>query len=368
MKKFAKIIAVALVLLLPVSAMAVTFQAGTCLKVWGEPQNGVVHFESTPEVIDEITSRTQFCPDRWRETCGFNWVAPTKRISPNHAVTQLDMEAVRLNQRAFNTRNSDSLWLLIPHVFVLVGENLILEDSWPSPKIPESGGAHFTYIGDLPPGSYVPLHPVPQGGGACGAVQTAKAAETYQGPVATIDTPKEEKVAVVATSPQGKKKCDTCAMLGAIKSDTEDIIDAVGEATLEEKAAGLETVHKKETKILEVVTENQKNIGTPKDPDRPLTKIVEDLESAVGKPENPKKPLFKTAEESNKKIGLILVGLVLLLALCGLILYLILKGRKEAEEQRTREARAAAEAAQAAEDEARAPGDAARGPEEERRQ
>lgn len=143
MKKFFFIIS-AILLFWAGSASAVTFEAENCLYV-SEDQNGVVTVTGEPSDISKITMLVQFSPDKFKVGSPDNrYITPTSK-NDREIRFQMNMSSARSGQRAFNLK-SGSLWLRIPHKLVVVGKNLILENSLPSPDSEDGrGGAHFVY-------------------------------------------------------------------------------------------------------------------------------------------------------------------------------------------------------------------------------
>ena len=136
--------------------------------------NGLVTI-SCPNSADlaKYNWAVEFCPDvmvnskdKSGSVCGNNL-----RIDVQSGTVQLDMGAVADGQRSFNFKHDVGTWSQV--LGFKAGKNIVVERSY-DPHGDGSddgkGGCHYTFVGDLPAGSYVPLDPQ-----TCGAGSYAKA-------------------------------------------------------------------------------------------------------------------------------------------------------------------------------------------------
>lgn len=285
-------------------AQAVDYFKDSGVKVSGEPSNGRIHIKGAPADIDNYVRGMGMmsCPDQLKNasgaTCNLNWPVDVQRISPTEAVLQLDMKAVAEGKRAFNFE-SDGLW---SQAFASkAGENVVVESSEGG-----QGYCHYTYIGDLPAGSYTPYKPE-----LC-SEQTAqpavaKAIKPAAAPVATAAPaakkpaakkppriPHHEKKLVVA------KTDTTRASVGEI-----DKTEPLDEQTLQEKSR---KILKRIAKIEESVAALEKSVGVPAQGET-VVGLLKNIDKKATPPEP--KPIQAFWDKWNEQLlGLILAVLI----------------------------------------------------------
>ena len=241
-------------------AQAVDYFKDSGVKVSGEPSSGRIHIKGAPADIEKYVRGMGMmtCPDQLKEasgpTCNINVPVDVQMISPNEAVLQLDMKAVAEGKRAFNFV-SDSLW---SQAFPgKAGENVVVESLEKNGQV----YCHYTYIGDLPEGSYIPNKPE-----LCGKQTaqpaTAKVIKPTAEPAATAAPVAKKPVAKKPPrNPHRDKKLavakteTTCAAVGEI-----DKTEPLDEQTLQQKS---QKILKRIAKIEESVAALEKSIGTP---------------------------------------------------------------------------------------------------------
>lgn len=176
------------------TVFAATFADGG-VKISAENGNGRIHVTGAQGDVDKYVRDIQFCPDQVKYqkdfVCGLNWPIPVERVSPTEAVFQLDMNAVANGQRAFNFKN-DGHWSQVSTS--KLGGNLVVEMSDPNGDSEDGrGGCHYTYVGDLPAGSYTPYNET-----ACGGA--ARVVRTVAKPAPAPTAPRAEMVQTVVRS------------------------------------------------------------------------------------------------------------------------------------------------------------------------
>lgn len=183
MKKTTNVLAMAVFLVAVTStAFATTFSDGG-VKIWGESSNGRIHVTGSQEDVEKYVRNIQFCPDQIKYkpgfVCGLNWPVTVERISSTEAVFQLDADGMKNGQRAFNFK-SDGHWSQVSTS--KTNGNIVVEMSDPNADSEDGrGGCHYTYVGDLPAGSYTPYRPEACGGIAGGKVAKVKTSATAGG-------------------------------------------------------------------------------------------------------------------------------------------------------------------------------------------
>lgn len=159
------VLAIGFWLALSVSAQAAMFEDDGC-KLSTKPTGKVTVYCPKASDLEKYVFDLQFCPDQIKYTvgCGLNLKKNFEITSPTTAEVMLDMGAVRQGQRAFNPKMNTTTW---SHVMASkAGEGLIVEMSDPNPDSDDGrGGCHYTFVADLPPGSYIPNKPELCGGG-----------------------------------------------------------------------------------------------------------------------------------------------------------------------------------------------------------
>lgn len=310
MKKLMSIMIVAAVATLFAAwpAQAVDYFKDSGVTVSGEPSNGRIHIKGAPADIEKYARGMGMmsCPDQLKDasgaTCNINWPVDVQRISPNEAVLQLDMKAVAEGKRAFNFE-SDGLW---SQAFAgKAGENIVVESSKDG-----QGYCHYTYIGDLPEGSYTPYKPE-----LCGehAVQpaVAKVIKPTAAPAASAPataapaakkpprTPHHHKKPAVA-----KAKTDTArSSVGEI-----DKTDPLDEQTLQQKSR---KILQRIAAIEKSVAALEKSAGVPAAGETVLG-LLKNIDQKMTAPE-PKKPIKAFWDRWNEQLlGLILAVLIFL--------------------------------------------------------
>lgn len=311
MKKLMSIMIVAAVptLFAAWPAQAVDYFKDSGVKVSGEPSNGRIHIKGAPADIENYVRGMGMmsCPDQLKNasgaTCNLNWPVDVQRISPTEAVLQLDMKAVAEGKRAFNFE-SDGLW---SQAFAgKAGENVVVESS-------ESGQGycHYTYIGDMPAGSYTPYKPE-RCSEQTAQTAVAQAIKPAAAPAATA-APVAKKP--VAKKPVAKKpphiphhdkkvvvaKTDTTrASVGEI--DTTEPLD---EQTLQQKSR---KILKRIAKLEESVAALERSVGVPVQGETVLG-LLKNIDKKATPPEP--KPIKAFWDKWNEQLlGLILAVLV----------------------------------------------------------
>lgn len=213
-----------------------------------------------------------YCADPLREGCDENAPFSVEKKEGNIFTYDIPGEVILRNQSAFNLAHDtdwfNASWLFLPDCKRLhLGRNLIYYKSNPDPTIAKSGGMHLLYVG--PGAPFIPQQGDPNLY-VCDAV--AKVVSTPIAPIQIVPAPapvvKTVFVPVVTTpiakktpavkKPARKKDCDPCEAIKPVKTDTGEIRKNIGEATDDEKAKNLDTVHKKQTKILKTLGESKK--------------------------------------------------------------------------------------------------------------
>lgn len=181
------------------TAFAVLFEDDCKLST--EPSGKIKVHCPKPGDLQKYVFNYQFCPDQVKYTtgCGNNLPSDFKIISETDAEAQMEMGAVSRGQRALNPKTNVTTW---SHVMASkAGPGLVVEMSDPNDDSQnKAGGCHYTFIADLPAGSYVPYKPELCGGNASGKyVAPVKAA-----PVAAVQRSETESAtANVINSPSG---------------------------------------------------------------------------------------------------------------------------------------------------------------------
>jgi hypothetical protein len=176
MKKMIMLATMLIMVAVTSTVFAKTFSDGG-VKISAEAGNGKIHVQGNASDIDKYVKNIQFCPDQIKYqdgfTCGLNWPISAERVSANEVVFHLDMNAVQNGQRAFNFKNNGA-WSQV--LSSKTAGNVVIEMSDPSDGSDDGrGGCHYTYVGDLPAGSYIPYKPELCGGGNAGGKYAASA-------------------------------------------------------------------------------------------------------------------------------------------------------------------------------------------------
>lgn len=122
--------------------------------------------------------------------------------------------------------------------------------------------------------AYIVEHNISQGGQDCNTPACVKARVKTSAPAPS----KKVRIASV----QKNEPCDVCEKLAEIATTTGIINQNVGEATPEEKANGLGTVHKKESYLIKSVGTSKPKPGMPE----------KSLHGKVGEPAKPDQTIF----------------------------------------------------------------------------
>lgn len=125
--------------------------------------NGLVTI-SCPNSADlaKYNWAVQYCPDvvvKDKDNSG-TLCGNQLRVDVENGTLQLDMSAVSDGQRSFNFKQNVNTWSQV--LGFKAGKNLVVEMSHDPHKDGSDdgkGGCHYTFVGDLPAGSYIPLEP-----------------------------------------------------------------------------------------------------------------------------------------------------------------------------------------------------------------
>jgi hypothetical protein len=131
--------------------------------------NGLVTISCpNPGDLAKYNWAVQYCPDivvhdkdNKGTLCGNRL-----RVDVQNGTAQLDMSAVSDGQRSFNFKQNVGTWSQV--LGLKAGKNIVVEMSYdPHGDGSENGlgGCHYTFVGDLPAGSYTPLDPQVCGAG-----------------------------------------------------------------------------------------------------------------------------------------------------------------------------------------------------------
>lgn len=247
-----------------------------------------------------------FCPDPLREGCDNNIpFSITKMECTTTMIWDIPLEVIAGGQSAMNWACDEdwfnTKWLLLADCRNLtVGRNLIYYKSFPDPMIPKSGGMHLLYVGSGAP--FVPAPDDPRWF-RCGEYCAPSMPSATVAPVAPVSpavTPKESPKQVCKKPAAPKSICDE-PCIQDIQSAVHKIDDNLGEATDDEKKAGLGDAHKKLTDLKSAVgdatfaekscgkgtlhskqTVTNDRIGVPKEESQTLFSELNDVKAGIG--------------------------------------------------------------------------------------